>query len=108
MGKDGKPDFQFVATHICDSIKRHLKADGAQGIQGEFGIGLLSFWIVGENLTMTNAGSDGKTYQLQMHKGSPKYTIDVKRTLFPDAGTELMISPLLPGIRQLNGDKIQW
>jgi hypothetical protein len=108
MGEDGKPDFQYVATHICDSIKRHLKADGAQGIQGEFGIGLLSFWIVGENLTMTNSGSDGRTYQLQMQKGSPRYTIDVKRTLFPDSGTELMINPLLPGIRQLNGDKIQW
>jgi hypothetical protein len=25
---DGLPDFKYVATHICDSIKRHLKADG--------------------------------------------------------------------------------
>lgn len=108
LREDGKPDFQYVATHICDSVKRHLKADGAQGIQGEFGIGLLSFWTVGENLTMTNSGRDGRTYQLQMQKGSPRYTIDVKRTLFPDTGTELLIKPLLPGIRQLNGDKIQW
>lgn len=108
LREDGKPDFQYVATHICDSIKRHLKADGAQGIQGEFGIGLLSFWTVGESLTMTNSGRDGRTYQLQMQKGSPRYTIDVKRTLFPDTGTELLIKPLLPGIRQLNGDKIQW
>ena len=108
MREDGKPDFQYVATHICDSVKRHLKAQGAQGIQGEFGIGLLSFWTVGENLTMTNSGSDGRTYQLRMKKGSPNYTIDVKRALFPDSGTELTIAPLLPGIRQLNGDKIQW
>jgi DNA mismatch repair ATPase MutL len=30
---DGLPDFKYVATHICDSIKRRLKADGnhAQG-----------------------------------------------------------------------------
>ena len=39
----GVPDFRYVATHICDSIKKRLKRDGAQGIQGEFGIGLLSF-----------------------------------------------------------------
>ena len=47
----GLPDFKYVATHICDSIKRRLKADGeGSGIQGEFGIGLLSFWTVGERL----------------------------------------------------------
>ena len=44
-----KPDFKYVATHICDSIKRRLRADGSgDGLQGEFGIGLLSFWTVGE------------------------------------------------------------
>jgi len=106
---EGKPNFRYVATHICDSIKRQLKADGARGIQGEFGIGLLSFWTVGKSLTMTTAGADGKTYQMHMQKGSPNYTLNVKRTLlFPDSGTELTIKPLLAGVRQLNGDKIQW
>src|ERR1700756_4115656 len=28
---DGHPDFHYVATHICDSIKRRLKAGGAAG-----------------------------------------------------------------------------
>src|SRR5207247_10535800 len=38
------PHIKHVATHICDSVKRRLKADGAGlGLQGEFGIGLLSF-----------------------------------------------------------------
>lgn len=49
---DGQPDFKYVATHICDSIKRQLKKEGAQGVQGEFGIGLLSFWTVGQLLTL--------------------------------------------------------
>src|SRR5204862_6447720 len=31
---DGRPDFHYVATHICDSIKRRLKAGGALGLQG--------------------------------------------------------------------------
>ncbi|MBA3565121.1 MAG: transposase [Gammaproteobacteria bacterium] len=57
----GAPDFRYVATHIGDSIKRHRKAEGARGIQGEFGIGLLSFWTVGEALFMTSAGEDGKS-----------------------------------------------
>ncbi|HZD51565.1 MAG TPA: ATP-binding protein, partial [Woeseiaceae bacterium] len=106
---EGKPNFRYVATHICDSIKRQLKADGVRGIQGEFGIGLLSFWTVGEHLTMKTAGADGKTYEMHMRKGSPNYSLDAKRTLlFPDTGTELTIKPLLPGVRQLNGDKMQW
>jgi hypothetical protein len=109
LDKEGKPDYRYVATHICDSIKRQLKADGRRGIQGEFGIGLLSFWTVGKNLTMTTAGADGKTYQMHMQKGSPSYTLNAKRTLLlPDSGTELTIKPLLPGVRQLNGDKMQW
>ena len=104
----GIPNFRYVATHICDSIKRQLKVDGAKGIQGEFGIGLLSFWVVGETLTMTTAGDDGKTWQMQMRKGDPSYTLMPRRTLFADRGTELTISPLLPGIRQFSGEKIQW
>lgn len=104
----GIPNFRYVATHICDSIKRQLKGDGAEGIQGEFGIGLLSFWVVGEKLTMTTAGDDGKTYQMQMRKGDPSYTLMPRRTLFADRGTELSIKPLLPGIRQFSGEKIQW
>jgi hypothetical protein len=49
--------------HICDSIKRRLKADGdGAGLQGEFGIGLLSFWTVGETLTMVSTGADKRAY----------------------------------------------
>ena len=39
----GLPDFKYVATHVCDSVKRRMKREGQKGIQGEFGIGLLSF-----------------------------------------------------------------
>ncbi len=104
----GVPNFKYVATHICDSIKRQLKVDGARGIQGEFGIGLLSFWTVGEELTMTTAGADGATYQMQMRKGDPSYFVTQRRTLFPERGTELKIKPLLAGIRHFSGEKIQW
>src|SRR5229473_2424990 len=105
----GLPDFKYVATHICDSIKRRLKADGAGGgLQGEFGIGLLSFWTVGETLTMTSSGADQRVYQMVMSKGDPRYAANPRRVLFAEAGTELKISPLLAGIRGLSGEKIQW
>jgi len=103
----GLPDFHYVATHICDSIKRRLKAQGVEGIQGEFGIGLLSFWTVGENLRMTSSGEDGNTYQMLMAKGSQAFTVSKKHVLFPTKGTMLEIHPLLPGLRSFTGEKIQ-
>jgi len=106
---DGLPDFKYVATHICDSIKRRLKADGnGTGLQGEFGIGLLSFWTVGDMLTLTSTGTDQKAYQMTMSKGDSRYEVSPKRLLFAEKGTELKISPLLEGIRTLSGEKIQW
>ncbi|MEE8380957.1 MAG: ATP-binding protein [Thermodesulfobacteriota bacterium] len=104
----GLPDFTYVATHICDSIKHQLKQKGAEGIQGEYGIGLLSFWTVGEELMMTSAGADGRNYQMWMAKGDPGYAVREKRTLLPIEGVDLLIKPLLPGVRQLSGEKIQW
>jgi Histidine kinase-, DNA gyrase B-, and HSP90-like ATPase len=105
----GLPDFKYVATHICDSIKRRMKADGeGLGLQGEFGIGLLSFWTVGNNLSMTSTGSNQRAYEMTMSKGDPRYDVTKRRTLFAEKGTELKISPLLEGIRSLSGEKIQW
>jgi len=107
--EEGRPDFKYVATHICDSIKRRLKAEGGgSGVQGEFGIGLLSFWTVGEALTMISTGSDQRSYQMTMRKGDAGYRVSTRRVLITERGTELRISPLLEGIRTLSGEKIQW
>jgi hypothetical protein len=108
LDANGHPDFRYVATHICDSVKRRLKVEGAAGIQGEFGIGLLSFWTLGEELTMTSTGSDDRAWQMVMRKGDPGYSVKAKRQLFHEPGTQLRIARLLDGIRSLSGEKIQW
>jgi len=105
---DGRPDFRYVATHICDSVKRRLKVEGAAGLQGEFGIGLLSFWILGEELALTSTGTEDRAWQMIMRKGDPSYAVKAKRTLFTESGTHLRIANLLEGIRSLSGEKIQW
>ena len=107
--EEGLPNFKYVATHICDSIKRRLKTEGlGTGLQGEFGIGLLSFWTVGDTLTMMSTGANERAYQMTMSKGDSRYTVSPRRVLFAERGTELKISPLLEGIRMLSGEKIQW
>ena len=104
----GRPDFRYVATHVCDFVKRRLKAEGTSGLQGEFGIGLLSFWTVGDELSITSTGDDRRAYQMVMRKGDPTYVVTPLRALFGDGGTEVRIAPLLDGIRGLSGEKIQW
>lgn len=106
--EEGLPDFQYVATHICDSIKRRLDPAQRTGIQGEYGIGLLSFWTLGEELTLTSASSDGRTWEMHMRKGNPTYAISERHRLFAEKGTEVTVRPLLAGIRQLSGEKMQW
>lgn len=105
---DGEPDFHYVATHVCDSVKRQLKAQGAGGLQGEFGIGLLSFWTLGEDLLLTSAGEDGRAYQMHLRKADPSYRITHRPTLVAEPGTEVLIKGILPGIKNFSGDKIQW
>ena len=104
---EGIDDFKYVATHIGDSIKRKLKKSGIKDIQGEFGIGLLSFWTVGDELSITSTGKSGVTMRLTMVKNNPGYNLREVRSLFSPTGTELVIKPLLSGIRQLSGEKIQ-
>ncbi len=104
---DGIDDFTYVATHIADSIKRKLKKEGMSGIQGEFGIGLLSFWTVGEELVLTSTGSEGITRRMKMVKNNPGYSVTEEKNLVSSRGTELYIRPILAGVRQLTGEKIQ-
>lgn len=108
LDDNGAPNFKYVATHICDSIKRQLKSHGETGIQGEFGIGLLSFWTVGEELSIVSAGRDGKSYEMRMRRGVPTYKVARTRRLLPERGVELTIRPLLSGIRHFSGEKLQW
>src|SRR5579864_4024477 len=105
---EGEPDFHYVATHVCDSIKRRLKEQGRQGLQGEFGIGLLSFWTLGEDLLLTSAGDDGRAWQMHLRKGDPSYRITPRPALFAEAGTEVLVRGILPGIKNFSGEKIQW
>ena len=84
---EGWPDFRYAATHICNSVKRRLKSDGSAGLQGEFGIGLLSFWTLGEELAMTSTSADRRAYQMVTRRGDPSYSVSLKHTLFGESGT---------------------
>ena len=108
LDETGVPDFRYVATHICDSIKKRLKRNGARQIQGEFGIGLLSFWTLGENLKLRSSAANGSVHEMAMQRGSEGYSVRVSRALLAESGATLDIRPLLPGVRQFSGEKLNW
>ena len=62
---------------------------------------------MGETCTITSAGDDGVARSMRLVKGNPSFAIRETGVLFGHAGTELLISPILAGVRTLSGDKIQ-
>jgi hypothetical protein len=104
---NGDPDFERIATHLCDSMKRHLDPRGRKGVHGEFGIGLLSFWALGEELRMTSAGSGGRPAELHLIRGQREYAIRPVRGRIATEGTRIVVGPLLESTRKLvTGEKI--
>jgi hypothetical protein len=103
----GHPDFLRIATHLCDSMKRHLDATHRVGVHGEFGIGLLSFWSLGSGLRMIAGGPAGSLYELELTRGGPTYTIRPVRGQLPTGGTRVVVGPLLEATKKLvTGEKV--
>lgn len=104
---EGNPDFLRIATHLCDSMKRHLDARHRRGVHGEFGIGLLSFWSLGNQLRMVAGGPNGTLHELQLTRGGRTYTIRPVRGQLPTSGTRVIVGPLLEATKKLiTGDKV--
>ena len=103
----GNPDFLRIATHLCDSMKRHLDAQHRQGVHGEFGIGLLSFWSLGSELRMIAGGPTGVLHELELTRGGRTYTIRPVRGQLPTGGTRVIVGPLLEATKKLvTGEKV--
>jgi hypothetical protein len=104
---DGEPDFARIATHVCDSMKRHLAAADRRGVHGEFGIGLLSFWSLGESLRMISAGSQGTLLEIELRTGQKNYVIRPVRGGLALGGTRVIVGPLFDAARKVvTGEKL--
>jgi hypothetical protein len=102
----GEPDFVRIATHVCDSMKRHLDGQGRAGVHGEFGIGLLSFWSVGETLRIICQGRQG-LYEMELVRGKPNYAVRPVRGTLPLSGTRVIVGPLLSSTAKVvTGEKL--
>lgn len=108
LNEQGEPDFEYIATHICDSMKRRLKGKEKAGVHGEFGIGMLSFWSLGEQLKMASAGSDGRVWELILRQGNHRYDVRPMRGRLDTGGARIVVGPLLDTTRKIvTGEKLQ-
>jgi hypothetical protein len=104
--ESGEPDFERIATHLCDSMKRHLDAAQRRGVHGEFGIGLLSFWSLGEELRMVSGGPRGLR-ELRLVRGERRYEIRPVKSRLGTGGTRVIVGPLLEATKNLvTGEKV--
>ena len=108
LDQNGRPHFEHIATHICDSMKRRLSRPERVGVHGEFGIGLLSFWSLGEQLRMIASDEEGQLHQMTLNRGEQRYSISPARRMFAPGGTQIIVGPLLESSRNiLTGKKLR-
>jgi hypothetical protein len=89
---------QYVATHIGHSRKRHLSPQERLSLmtQGQYGIGLLGFWSLGERLEMRSAVPGDRPHRLVLYRDRPGYVIEPLREHLPlgDLWTEVVVFDL--------------
>jgi hypothetical protein len=109
LNETSVPDFEYVATHICDSIKRKLDEAQRKGIQGQFGIGLLGFWSLGDEMTMISKTKGSRqTWHWRMRRESPDYDEPQPHSSERDHfGVDVIVSNLNPATKNLlTGEKL--
>lgn len=72
---------KYIATHVGHSRKRSLSPQERLTLmtQGQYGIGLLGFWSLGERLEMRTAVPGQVPHRLVLHRDRPDYVIEPLR-----------------------------
>lgn len=86
---------QYIATHIGHSRKRSLSPQERLKLmtQGQYGIGLLGFWSLGETLEMRSAVPGQKAHKLILHRDTADFVVEVMRGRLPleERWTEVIV-----------------
>lgn len=96
-----RPDaLKYIATHIGHSRKRSLSPEERLRLmtQGQYGIGLLGFWSIGERLEMRSAVPGQHPHRLMLYRDRPEFVIEPLRGRLPleDRWTEIIVAAVHP------------
>lgn len=72
---------RYIATHIGHSRKRALSPEERLQLmtQGQYGIGLLGFWSIGEQLELRSAVPGQRPHRLVLYRDRPEYVVEPLR-----------------------------
>lgn len=92
---------RYIATHIGHSRKRELSPEQRLTLmtQGQYGIGLLGFWSLGQTLEMRTSIPGQRAHRLILHRDRPDYLIEPLRGRLPfdERWTEIVVVDLNRG-----------
>lgn len=88
----------YLATHVGHSRKRSLSPQQRLELmtQGQYGIGLLGFWSLGETLEIRTSLPGQRPHRLVLYRDRPDYLIEPLRGRLPldETFTEVVVSGL--------------
>jgi hypothetical protein len=78
---DRSDALRYIATHIGHSRKRSLSPEERLTLmtQGQYGIGLLGFWSLGQVLEMRTCVPGQRSHRLVLHRDRPDFLIEPLR-----------------------------
>ena len=94
-------NLEYIPTHICDSIKRKLDAQAREKNIGEYGIGILGFWALGQSFHLRSRTSRSDTYSLIMEREKNSWQVEKAKEPMAEAGTDVTIIGLLDTTKRL-------
>jgi hypothetical protein len=92
---------RYIATHIGHSRKRDLSPEQRLQLmtQGQYGIGLLGFWSLGQVLEMRTSVPGQRAHRLVLHRDKADFLIEPLRGRLPldECWTEIVVVDLHRG-----------
>ncbi len=96
---------RFIATNIGHSRKRNLSVQERHTLmtQGQYGIGLLGFWSLGERLEMRTSVPGQQPMRLVLHRDDSRFEIEPLRgrLLLDERWTEILVMGVHPGAQSI-------
>ncbi|MDO9171796.1 MAG: ATP-binding protein, partial [bacterium] len=96
---------RFIATNIGHSRKRNLSVQERHALmtQGQYGIGLLGFWSLGERLEMRTSVPGQQPMRLVLHRDDSRFEIEPLRgrLLLDERWTEILVLGIHPGAQSI-------